>query len=164
MNAFTQMGLALQHLAKDMPDKLEKELTDFGDAMVEYLQQHWPRDTGVSAEGWLSLSIGNGVVRVMNPYTYTSYVHAKGDKEKVPVYIAMLRDAAAYAAEKVPIEARITDLTKEYVGKGWKHRPTNVIWLAMKWGVTTDDIPHTIEATVNVPGAQAGTFTVTPGR
>lgn len=157
-NAFYAAADALDRLADNLERRMNDALGLFGAAMVEYLEANSPRDTGTFAEGWHLVKEGLDWV-VTSPAEYGSFIHAKGDESRTPVYIELVKAAVAYAAEQVDMNAVLVDITAEYIGKGWKLLPHNALWLEMTGRVEqgwADSRP--VVPTVNVEAGQAGTI------
>ena len=157
-NAFSDMADRLDALADNLTAGLKEGLRLFGLAMVEYLEEHSPRDTGEFAEGWQLEDDGDGYV-LTSPASYGSFIHEPGDESKTPIYPRLIEEAVAYAAEQVNMNTVLIDITAAYIGKGWKLSPTNAIWLELTGRVDegfADSRP--VLPTINVPAAQAGSI------
>lgn len=84
---------------------------------VEDLRARWPVDTGASRDGWQVQETPDGAI-IRCSTDYSSYTFAKGDKERVPIYLDEVPAAIQRAANEVGIGANMVDLTKEYFGQG----------------------------------------------
>lgn len=86
-------------------------------AVETYLKPALPVDTGATRDAarWEPLPDG---ARIVIGTDYSSFIFAKGDRLRTPIYLELLPWAVQMAVDEVGLEAAFEDLTAEYFGQG----------------------------------------------
>jgi len=84
---------------------------------VDILRADWPVDTGASRDAWTWEPTDTGAV-IKCGTSYSSFTFAKGDEERIPIYIERLPNAIRQAMDDVGTIAVFEDVTEAYFGQG----------------------------------------------
>lgn len=160
--SFHQLADILDALADDLPDLMHQSVGIIANEAADALKTVWPKLSGYSAGQWQALEYGQDWM-LFCAATYSSHVHARGDESRTPIYPKLCAAAVNDVNRQYGLEFQMTDLTKPYIGKGYKYRRTNIIWLEMHGYVEpgTADLEPVLP-TENVPGGLGGIISI-PG-
>lgn len=88
-------------------------------AVETYIRPKWPVDTGRSKDAWGYRPTATGA-QIICDIQYASYVFAKKDTERIPIYPGLVENAIANAIDEIGVAAVIQDITEAYIGQGRK--------------------------------------------
>lgn len=110
-------GLMLEEWTAAIEQAMQRGLEEVARVAVDDLRANWPVDTGKSRDSWEARSTPDGA-EIVCATDYSSYTFAKGDSERIPIYLDRVPRAIAMAAAQVGVQGIAADVTEAYVGQG----------------------------------------------
>ena len=135
---------------------------------VQIIKNEWPVDTGFSRDAWSWEPLENGA-RIVCSAEYSSFVFAAGDETRAAIYLNVVPDAVARAADIVGLPAALSDVTEEYIGQG--RTTSDVTGVSRKFifhapasqqVAWRTENPHLIERVTLTWGGTTGEFELVP--